>query len=396
MAEKRIITSESVTEGHPDKMCDQISDAIVDEALRQDADSRVAIEAAAKNGGVMVFGEMTTKAWVDVPHITRDVIKQIGYTDSHYGIEWETCSVWTQITEQSPDISIGVSEGEGLHKEQGAGDQGMMFGYASNETPELMPLPVMLAHKLTRRLAQVRKDRELDWLRPDGKSQVSIEYDDAGVPQRADTILISTQHDPGIEHDDIKAAVIETVIRPIAEDWIDGDTKFYVNPTGYFIRGGPYADAGCTGRKIIVDSYGGVGRHGGGCFSGKDPSKVDRSAAYAARYIAKNVVAAGLADRCEIQLAYAIGVAEPVSIYVDCFGTNKYPESWITLLVREHFPLTPAAILKELDLKRPIYLKTATYGHFGRDDPDFRWENTDKAELLKTDAGLMHEKQKTS
>jgi S-adenosylmethionine synthetase len=396
MAEKRIITSESVTEGHPDKMCDQISDAILDEALRQDVNSRVAIEAAAKNGGVMVFGEMTTRGWVDVPHITRNVIKQIGYTDSHYGIEWETCSVWTQITEQSPDISIGVSEGQGLHKAQGAGDQGMMFGYASNETPELMPLPVMLAHKLTRRLAEARKNEELDWLRPDGKSQVSIEYDEAGKPQRADTILISTQHDPGIEHDEIKAAVIESVINPIAGDWIDEDTKFYVNPTGYFIRGGPYADAGCTGRKIIVDSYGGIGRHGGGCFSGKDPSKVDRSAAYAARYIAKNIVAAGLADRCEIQLAYAIGVADPVSINVDCFGTNKFPEGWITELVRKHFPITPAAILKELDLKRPIYLKTATYGHFGRDDPDFSWENTDKAALLKNEIEALNKKQKIS
>ncbi len=377
-------------------MCDQISDAILDEALKQDMNSRVAIEAAAKNGGIMVFGEMTTQAWVDVPHITRDVIKQIGYTDSHYGIEWETCSVWTQITEQSPDISIGVSEGQGLHKEQGAGDQGMMFGYASNETPELMPLPIMLAHQLTRRLAQARKNEKLLWLRPDGKSQVSIEYDEAGKPQRADTILISTQHDAGIEHDEIKAAVIETVIKPIAKDWLDVDTKFYVNPTGFFIRGGPYADAGCTGRKIIVDSYGGVGRHGGGCFSGKDPSKVDRSGAYAARYIAKNIVAADLADRCEIQLAYAIGVADPVSINVDCFGTNKFPEGWITVLVRKHFPLTPAAILKELDLQRPIYLKTATYGHFGRDDPDFCWEHTDKAELLKNEVRTLNGKREIS
>jgi S-adenosylmethionine synthetase len=387
MAEKNIITSESVTEGHPDKMCDQISDAILDEAIRQDVNSRVAIEAAAKNGGVMVFGEMTTNGWVDVPHITREVIKNIGYTDAMYGIEWETCSVWTQITEQSPDISIGVTEGKGLHKEQGAGDQGMMFGYASNETPELMPLPVMLAHKLTMRLAQARKTREIEWLRPDGKSQVSIEYDESGKPKRADTILVSTQHDGGISHAQIKEEVIEKVIRPICEGWIDANTTLHVNPTGFFVRGGPYADAGCTGRKIIVDTYGGIGRHGGGCFSGKDPTKVDRSGAYAARYIAKNIVAAGLAEKCEIQLAYAIGLADPLSIYVDCFGTNKMPQDWISVLVRKHFPLKPAEIVAELDLKRPIYLKTAAYGHFGREDPDFTWENTDKAAQLKQEVG---------
>ncbi len=387
MAEKIIITSESVTEGHPDKMCDQISDAILDEALRQDVNSRVAIETAAKNGGVMVFGEMTTNGWVDVPHITREVIKNIGYTDSQYGIEWETCSVWTQITEQSPDISVGVTAGEGLHKEQGAGDQGMMFGYASNETAELMPLPVMLAHRLTMRLAQARKQGEIDWLRPDGKSQVSIEYDKKGKPLRADTILVSTQHDSGVMHAQIKEEVIEKVMRPVCKDWIDENTTLHVNPTGFFVRGGPYADAGCTGRKIIVDTYGGIGRHGGGCFSGKDPTKVDRSGAYAARYIAKNIVAAGLADKCEIQLAYAIGLADPLSVYVDCFGTNKMPEDWIAVLVRKHFPLRPSEIVTELNLKRPIYLKTASYGHFGRDDSDFTWEKTDRAELLKQDVG---------
>lgn len=382
------MTSESVTEGHPDKMCDQISDAILDEALRQDINSRVAIETAAKNGGVMVFGEMTTKGWVDVPHITREVIKNIGFTNSQYGIEWETCSVWTQVTEQSPDISMGVTEGEGLHKAQGAGDQGMMFGFACNETPELMPLPVMLAHRLTRRLAQARKAGDISWLRPDGKSQVSIEYDEAGTPQRADTILISTQHDDGISHEQIFEEVMQQAIKPICKHWIDEDTKFFVNPTGYFVRGGPYADAGCTGRKIIVDTYGGIGRHGGGCFSGKDPTKVDRSAAYAARYIAKNIVAAELAEKCEIQLAYAIGVADPVSIYVESFGTNKIPESRITELVRKYFPLKPLEILTELDLKRPIYLQTAAYGHFGREEPDFTWERTDKAELLKEEVGI--------
>ena len=385
MTEKRIITSESVTEGHPDKMCDQISDAILDEALRQDVNSRVAIEAAAKNGGVMVFGEMTTKAWVDIPHITREVIKNIGFTSSKYGIEWETCSVWTQVTEQSPDISIGVTEGEGLHKAQGAGDQGMMFGYASNETPEFMPLPIMLAHKLTMRLAEARKKGEIEWLRPDGKSQVSVEYDKTGKPKRADTILISTQHDDGITHEQIIEEVTDKVIMPVCKNWTDENTNYHVNPTGYFIRGGPYADAGCTGRKIIVDTYGGIGRHGGGCFSGKDPTKVDRSAAYAARYIAKNIVAAELAAKCEIQLAYAIGVADPVSINVDCFGTNKIPESSITELIRKHFPLKPLEILTELNLKRPIYLKTAAYGHFGREDPDFTWENTDKVALLKAE-----------
>ena len=388
MSERHIISSESVTEGHPDKMCDQISDAILDEALRQDPNSRVAIETGAKNGGVMVFGEMTTRGWIDVPKTVRSVIKKIGYTDSNYGIEWETCSVWTQITEQSPDIDQGVSEGKGLHKEQGAGDQGMMYGYACNETPELMPMPIIMAHKLTAKLADARKKGEIKWLRPDGKSQVSVEYDETWKPVRIDTVVVSTQHDEGVPYETIKKEIIEKVIKPVCGRLVDEKTKFHVNPTGAFVRGGPYADAGVTGRKIIVDTYGGVGRHGGGAFSGKDPSKVDRSAAYAARYIAKNLVKAGVADRCEIQLAYAIGVAEPVSVHVDCFGTNKVPVDRIVELVRKHFPTKPADIIHVLDLKRPIYLKTASYGHFGRNEPEFTWEKTDKAELIRKEAGL--------
>ena len=385
---KIIISSESVTEGHPDKMCDLISDAILDEALRQDKNSRVAVETGTKNGGVMVFGEMTTSAYIDIPHVVRDTIKGIGYTKSEYGIEWETCSVWVQITEQSPDISQGVTAGKGLHKEQGAGDQGMMYGYACRETKELMPLPIALAHKLTKKLSEVRKSGGISYLRPDGKSQVSIEYDANGKPLRADTIVVSTQHDGGISHDRIKKDVIAKIIKPVCKEWIDKDTRFLVNPTGLFIRGGPYADAGVTGRKIIVDTYGGVGRHGGGAFSGKDPTKVDRSAAYAVRYIAKNIVASGIADKCEIQFAYAIGVAEPVSINIDCFGTNKIPIEKMENLIREFFPTKPADIIETLDLRRPIYKKTAAYGHFGREDPDFTWEKTDKAALIRKEAGL--------
>lgn len=385
---KILISSESVTEGHPDKMCDVISDSILDEALKGDKFARVAIETGTKNGGVMVFGEMTTAEYIDIPKTVRDAIKDIGYTKSEYGIEWETCSVWVQITEQSPDISQGVTEGDGLHKEQGAGDQGMMYGYACNETKELMPLPISLAHQLTKKLADIRKKEEISYLRPDGKSQVSIEYDEKGKPIRADTIVVSTQHDPGISHSRIRKDVIEKVIKPVCKKWIDKETIFHVNPTGAFIRGGPYADAGLTGRKIIVDTYGGIGRHGGGAFSGKDPTKVDRSAAYAARYIAKNIVAAGIADKCEIQLAYAIGVSEPVSVNIECFGTNKIPVDKIEKLVRDFFPLKPSEILSSLDLRRPIFKKTASYGHFGRDDPDFTWEKTDNAEILKREAGL--------
>jgi S-adenosylmethionine synthetase len=385
---KIIISSESVTEGHPDKMCDLISDAILDEALKQDKFSRVAVETGTKNGGIMVFGEMTTKAYIDIPSIVRETIKDIGYTNAEYGIEWETCSVWVQITEQSPDISQGVTEDHGLFKEQGAGDQGMMYGYACNDTKELMPLPISLAHKLTKKLSEVRKKKEITYIRPDGKSQVSIEYDKNGKPLKADTIVISTQHDGGISYDRIKKDMIEKVIKPVCKKWIDKDTVFHVNPTGAFIRGGPYADAGLTGRKIIVDTYGGIGRHGGGAFSGKDPTKVDRSAAYIARYIAKNIVAAGIADKCEIQLAYAIGIAEPVSINIDCFGTNKIPIDRIEDLIREFFPLKPRDIINHLNLRRPIFYKTAAYGHFGRDDPDFTWERTDKASLLKKEAKL--------
>jgi S-adenosylmethionine synthetase len=385
---KILVSSESVTEGHPDKMCDLISDAILDEAMRRDKYSRVAIETGTKNGGVMLFGEMTTEAYIDIPRVVREVIKEIGYTKSEYGIEWETCSVWVQITEQSPDISQGVSAGKGLHKEQGAGDQGMMYGYACNETKELMPLPISLAHKLAKKLSDVRKNNGISYLRPDGKSQVSIEYDEKGTPLRADTIVVSTQHDSGISHDRIRKDVIEKVIKPVCSEWIDKDTTIHVNPTGVFVRGGPYADAGLTGRKIIVDTYGGIGRHGGGAFSGKDPTKVDRSAAYAVRYIAKNIVASGIADKCEIQFAYAIGVAEPVSINIDCFGTNKIPIDEIENLVREFFPIKPSDIIDALNLRRPIFKKTAAYGHFGRDDPDFTWEKTDKAKLLAKEAGL--------
>ena len=391
---KYLFTSESVSEGHPDKLCDQISDAVLDAIYEKDPNARVAIECFTKTGFVVVGGEVTTDAWVDIQNITRKTIIEAGYDNPKYGFDGNTCGVLVSISEQSPDISLGVSEGEGLHKEQGAGDQGLMFGYASNETPEYMPLPIILSHKILQHLSKIRKAKEIPYLRPDAKSQVTVEYHD-GKPIRVDAVVVSTQHDPDATHDQIRADIIEKVIKPVCGQWIDANTKFFVNPTGAFVTGGPVADAGLTGRKIIVDTYGGHGSHGGGCFSGKDPSKVDRSAAYVARYIAKNLVAAGLADKCEVQLAYAIGVAEPVSILTHCFGTNKIPEDKIAELVRAHFPLKPAEIISELNLRRPIYKKTAVYGHFGRNEPNFTWEHTDKVEALKLAAGNLGQPETT-
>jgi len=380
MAKRWLFTSESVTEGHPDKICDQISDALLDEFLRQDPDSRVAAESMTTTGIVFVAGEVTSKGRVDVQNIVRDTIREIGYDNPSYGFDCDSCSVLAALHEQSPDISMGVTAADG--KEQGAGDQGLMFGYATNETPQLMPLPITMAHQLSMKLAQSRKRKELDWLRPDGKSQVSVVYED-GVPKRIDTVVLSTQHSPDIGLEQLREEVINKVIKPVCGSWVDAQTKYLVNPTGRFVIGGPPGDSGLTGRKIIADTYGGMGRHGGGAFSGKDPSKVDRSACYMARYVAKNVVAAGLANKCEVQVAYAIGVAEPVSIMVDTFGTGKISEEEIEAKVRKSFDLKPAGIVKSLDLKRPIYRKTAAYGHFGRDGPGFTWEKTDKAPLLK-------------
>jgi len=381
---KYLFTSESVTEGHPDKMCDQISDAVLDAALAQDPHSRVAIETLAKTGFVVVAGELTTNAKIDFQNVVRDTVKNIGY-DKECGFDPDSCGVLISVSEQSPEISQGVTEGEGLHKEQGAGDQGLMFGYATNETPEFMPLPILLAHKLTKKLAEVRKKNVLTYLRPDGKSQVTIEYSN-GKPVRVHTVVIATQHSPKVKHSVLVKDIIAKVIKPVCGKWMDNKTIIHVNATGAFIIGGPVADAGVTGRKIIVDTYGGFGRHGGGAFSGKDPTKVDRSACYAARYIAKNVVAAGLADRCEVQLAYVIGVAKPVSVSVDTFDTNKIPEDEIVSLVVKNFPLKPTEIINTLKLRRPIYVKTASYGHFGRSDPDFTWEKLDKVDVLKKDA----------
>ena len=378
-------TSESVTEGHPDKICDQISDAILDDLIKQDSKSRVAIECLTTTGTVHVAGEVTTKGWANVPKIVRGTLREIGYTDPEFGIDCEDAGVWVSIHGQSPDIAQGVNESK--EKEQGAGDQGMMYGFASNETPELMPFPIVMAHKLTRRMAEVRKKGIVKDFGPDGKSQVSVEYHD-GKPKRLIAVVIAQQHTDDCSEENLKKGIIEHVIKPVCGKYLDDKTKIHINATGKFVVGGPEGDTGVTGRKIIVDSYGGIGRHGGGCFSGKDPSKVDRSGAYAARYVAKNIVAAGLADKCEVQLSYAIGVAEPTSINLDTFGTNKIPEEKIVKLVKEHFKLTPRWIIEKLDLLRPIYKKTASYGHFGRNDPDFTWERTDIAETLKKEAGL--------
>ncbi len=378
-----LFTSESVTDGHPDKVADQISDAVLDAILEQDPKGRVACETLVTTGMALIAGEITTDTYVDMPHIVRDTIEKIGYTDAKMGFDHHTCAVIVSIDKQSPDISQGVTAGEGLFSQQGAGDQGMMFGYATDETPELMPMPIVLAHRLVENLSKARRNNKLDFLRPDGKSQVSIRYED-GRPVHIDAVVVSTQHKPDVSYDDLRDGVLEHVINPtLAGELFDKDTTVYVNPTGRFVVGGPQGDCGLTGRKIIVDTYGGWGRHGGGAFSGKDPSKVDRSAAYMARYVAKNIVAAGLAKRCEVQLAYAIGVAEPVSVLIDTEGTESIPVDRIEALVREFFDLRPAQLIARLDLLRPIYRKTAAFGHFGRNDPDFTWERTDAAELLR-------------
>ena len=388
-----LFTSESVTEGHPDKVADRISDTILDNILEQDPKARVACETLVTTGLAFIAGEITTTCYVDMPHIVRDTIRDIGYNSSGMGFDWETCAVITSIDHQSSDIAQGVN-GKGLSKEQGAGDQGLMFGYACDETPELMPMPICYAHKLAMRLAEVRKNGSLDFLRPDGKSQITIEYGDK-KPKRVEAIVIAAQHSPDISYSNLKEAIVEEVIKKVVpRKMIDGDTKYFINTTGRFVVGGPMGDAGLTGRKIIVDTYGGQGSHGGGCFSGKDPSKVDRSASYMARHVAKNIVAAGLAKKCEVQLAYSIGVARPVSVLVDAFGTETIPRTRICEIVNEVFDLRPAAIIEYLDLLRPIFKKTSCYGHFGRDDPDFTWEKTNMVDALIKKAGIKKPKKK--
>jgi len=383
-----LFTSESVTEGHPDKIADKISDSILDSIMADDKQCRVACETMVTTGMAIIAGEITTTTWVDMPQIVRDTIKEIGYNNSGMGFDWETCAVMTSIDKQSPDISQGVTAGEGLYEEQGAGDQGLMFGYACNETPVFMPMPIYYAHRITKHLAEARKSGALDFLRPDGKSQVTVEYEN-GTPRRVHTVVVAAQHIPQVKYDTLREGIIEEVIRKaIPEDMLDDQTMYYINATGRFVIGGPMGDCGLTGRKIIVDTYGGQGSHGGGCFSGKDPSKVDRSGSYMARYTAKNIVAAGLADKCEVQVAYCIGVAEPVSLMIDTFGTGKIPPDRIAEIARDTFSFKPADIIRHLRLLRPIYKKTACYGHFGRNDPDFTWEHTDKADELKEKAGV--------
>jgi len=388
MAKEFLFSSESVSEGHPDKVADQISDSILDAILAEDPNGRVACETLVSTGLVVISGEITTHAHIDYRTIAQDTVRRIGYTDSDIGFDYKSCAILTAINRQSPDIAQGVNEGQGIDLDQGAGDQGLMFGYACNETPTLMPLPIYYAHRLMQRQAELRKDGRLAWLRPDAKSQLTVKYVD-GKPVAIDTVVVSTQHSPDVSHAQIEEMVIEEMIKPVLpKTMITASTRYLVNPTGRFVVGGPHGDCGLTGRKIIVDTYGGAAHHGGGAFSGKDPSKVDRSAAYAARYVAKNVVAAGLAERCEVQVAYAIGVAKPVSLMVDTFGTGKVSDEKIVELIGRHFDLRPKGIIKALDLLRPIYTKTAAYGHFGRDEPEFTWENTDKAAALKADAGL--------
>ncbi len=390
MVRSFLFTSESVTEGHPDKVCDQISDAFLDEYLRQDPNSRVAVETMTTTDFVAVAGEVTSNAKFDKKaqeELVRKVIREIGYDKPELKFDANTCEIVLRLHAQSPDISQGITATD--DKDQGAGDQGLMFGYATNETEELMPMPIILAHKLTKKLAEVRKSNGISWMRPDGKSQVSIKYED-GKPKKIETIVLSTQHAPNVSNDEIKTALIEKVVKPVCGDLWNNEINVHINPTGKFEIGGPHGDAGLTGRKIIVDTYGGQGRHGGGAFSGKDPSKVDRSACYMCRYIAKNIVAAGLAEKCEVQVAYAIGVAEPVSLMVSTFDTGKIPEEEIENIVRKNFDMRPSAIISQLDLKKPIYRKTASYGHFGRNEPEFRWENTDKAKLLREAAVLQN------